>query len=168
MNSCSKKMCHGAVVAKGLCKKHYNVAYWATRRGTPIPRAVRICSACPEKAVAKGMCRTHYSAHRYFTVVRHQPLSLPRKRNARDWELRNKYGITLEQFHAMAKAQKGLCAICRNLPRNKYGLCVDHCHKTGRVRGLLCAGCNTAVGVLERDKKWHAAAFSYLKTAAAA
>jgi hypothetical protein len=67
-----------------------------------------------------------------------------------------KYGLTLEQYEAMLKQQRGRCSICRKLPdpnhpkRASRVLHVDHCHRTGKVRGLLCAGCNTAVGIVEK------------------
>jgi hypothetical protein len=56
--------------------------------------------------------------------------------------LRHTYGLTLEQFKAMAAAQDGRCAICQRTRK----LTVDHCHKTGKIRGLLCGSCNRALG----------------------
>lgn len=167
MDSCSHRKCVEPVVAKGLCKKHYNAEYWRTRQGVPRPRPAVACKRCADRAVAKGFCAKHYSANRYALLVKGRPLSLRKKRSNRNCELRKRYGITLEQFEEMAAKQKGRCAVCRQPPRNKHGLCLDHCHRTGRVRGLLCAGCNTAIGVLERDKRWTAAALNYLKAAAA-
>lgn len=66
----------------------------------------------------------------------------------RKYSLR-RYGLTLEQFEAMKKEQKGLCALCGNPPKNKRGLVPDHNHRTGKVRALLCDGCNWVVGVYE-------------------
>lgn len=62
--------------------------------------------------------------------------------------LKNKYGITLEQFKQMSTRQDHKCALCF-FPASKMrhkALCVDHCHETGRVRGLLCHPCNTLLG----------------------
>lgn len=68
-------------------------------------------------------------------------------------QLKNKFGITLDQYNEMLRIQNGLCAICfqpetvidkRN---NKViALAVDHNHITGEVRGLLCARCNISLG----------------------
>jgi hypothetical protein len=64
------------------------------------------------------------------------------------------FGLTLESFYAIKRAQDFRCAICgRNLPPpgeqwGKNDEHIDHDHKTGRVRGVLCGGCNTALGKL--------------------
>jgi hypothetical protein len=80
------------------------------------------------------------------------------------------YGISLVEFEARAKAQGGLCAICRRLPigRGKGDLLVvDHCHGRGHVRGLLCGNCNIAIGLLMDDPVIVDAAAAYLRQAAA-
>lgn len=61
--------------------------------------------------------------------------------NKRRSRLRSKYGITLEQYVAMEKAQGGVCKICGHPPKTRR-LDVDHCHKSKRVRGLACFQCN--------------------------
>lgn len=69
----------------------------------------------------------------------------------RDKELRNKYGITLDDYNEMLKAQDGVCALCGKTEKVKSragkirALAVDHCHDTGRVRGLLCYRCNQLI-----------------------
>lgn len=68
----------------------------------------------------------------------------------RNWQYKNNYGITLEQYNKMFKKQKGVCYICGNENQINKKLCVDHDHKTGRVRGLLCYGCNRSIGWAEK------------------
>lgn len=72
----------------------------------------------------------------------------------RDRYLRNKYGITSEQYNELLKKQDGKCAICEKhhtaFPRR---LAVDHNHHTGEVRGLLCTYCNHRVVGRHRDAK---------------
>jgi len=75
----------------------------------------------------------------------------------RNKNMRNLYGIDLEDARAMLKAQHGLCAnracgkeIHIDGPRNERKGFVDHCHSTGAVRGILCIRCNTALGLLEQ------------------
>lgn len=65
------------------------------------------------------------------------------------YSLKRKFGLSLEQFDLMLKAQGNRCFVCKsdfskeNLPN------VDHCHKTLTVRGLLCRSCNYAEGFLK-------------------
>lgn len=75
-----------------------------------------------------------------------------RAMKSREYLLRNKYGLTQEDFLKMLKKQKGACAICGEQQKIKYlkkgstgRLVVDHCHKTGKVRELLCAECNFGI-----------------------
>lgn len=75
---------------------------------------------------------------------------LPRfKLSRRALHLRQKHGITVEQYDEMLKAQGGGCAICGSPDpqhaRAKY-FCVDHNHKTGKRRALLCWPCNLMIG----------------------
>lgn len=78
----------------------------------------------------------------------------------RGYDMRRRYGITLQQYNAMLSKQDGVCAICKNQEsrlenRSKTGttrrLYVDHDHKTGDVRALLCHECNTALGNMQED-----------------
>ncbi|WP_037821884.1 endonuclease VII domain-containing protein [Streptomyces sp. NRRL B-24720] len=73
------------------------------------------------------------------------------ERRARD--LRNKYGITPEQYDQLLEAQGGLCAICRGPQRGRRPvLAIDHCHESGLVRALLCDYCNFKVGIYENSR----------------
>ncbi len=64
------------------------------------------------------------------------------------------YGITPEQYDALALRAQGRCELCGRQDDNanggRSGLGLDHCHGTMRPRGLLCIGCNTALGQIER------------------
>lgn len=80
-------------------------------------------------------------------------------RGKRSYYLRSTFGITIEEYDLMLKAQDGLCAICREPevvadpknPETMKRLAVDHDHDTGKVRGLLCQRCNMGLGYF-RDK----------------
>jgi hypothetical protein len=75
--------------------------------------------------------------------------SKPWSDNQRDTYLREKYGITLEQYNELLDEQRGKCALCRKPPRKRF-LAVDHDHETGAVRGLLCTPCNTTMGFIDK------------------
>jgi Recombination endonuclease VII len=70
--------------------------------------------------------------------------------------LRNKFGITPEQYEAKLAEQGGGCAICGSPPK-KIALHVDHDHSCcpgkytcGKcLRGILCWPCNVFIGKLE-------------------
>jgi hypothetical protein len=70
-------------------------------------------------------------------------------RQNRDWQLRIKYKITLEQYIELFKKQDNRCAICGVDDRKSpylYDMPVDHNHKTGEVRAILCHRCNHMIG----------------------
>jgi hypothetical protein len=57
--------------------------------------------------------------------------------------LKERYGLTLEQWEAMFEAQGRKCAICSaTTPGWKRAWHTDHDHKSGAVRGILCHLCN--------------------------
>lgn len=84
------------------------------------------------------------------------------------YTLRDKYGLTVEQYEAMVLAQDGLCAICKQPQTavSKTGVVkampVDHNHVTGKVRELLCDGCNQGLGAFGDDINRMSAALDYL------
>jgi hypothetical protein len=66
----------------------------------------------------------------------------------RDYTLKKRYGLSVEDYERMCDDQGGLCFICGKEPKTLH---VDHCHETGRVRKLLCPGCNMRLGVVESE-----------------
>lgn len=67
--------------------------------------------------------------------------------------LKRAYGITVEQYEDMYRAQNGVCAICHGVNLNGTRLCVDHNHDTKKVRDLLCRKCNSFLGYIREDKE---------------
>ena len=85
------------------------------------------------------------------------------KSNLRNWNLKNKYNITPEQYEALLVSQDYKCAICRtDKPGGRGRFHVDHDHETGQVRGLLCYSCNTSLGGFKDDPSITDAATNYL------
>jgi len=82
----------------------------------------------------------------------------------RENQLKQNYGIDLEDYNEMLNKQNACCAICNTQPIVGRGLLhVDHCHDTGKVRGLLCHYCNMSLGGFRDDIKILRAAIKYLK-----
>lgn len=65
--------------------------------------------------------------------------------------LKQKYGISLDEYNMMYEKQKGCCYICEKKNKNEQPLHVDHCHKTNTVRKLLCMHCNHILGSCFED-----------------
>jgi hypothetical protein len=104
--------------------------------------------------------------HRYATNAEFHERKLQRsRRSRRRLRLKNRFGISLENYDALLAKQEGACAICKK--KFARSLCVDHCHTTGLIRGLLCNKCNRGMGFFEDDAARIRAAIVYLKAARA-
>jgi Recombination endonuclease VII len=82
-----------------------------------------------------------------------------RRKHQHRRHIRDRFGLTVEEWDAMLIAQSGRCAIC-NDPMEKP--CVDHDHETGATRALLCKDCNTGLGHFRDDTERLMAATQYL------
>jgi len=79
--------------------------------------------------------------------------------------IKNKYGVSSEEYQKMFDEQEGKCLICEKHDDDvKQRLHVDHCHQTGKVRGLLCFNCNAGMGNLGDDIVLLEKAIQYLKS----
>ncbi len=86
----------------------------------------------------------------------------------RRWKLKEKFGITQQDYDAMGEAQGYRCAICnqperRTIRGNVIVLAVDHNHATGKVRGLLCHACNVGVGMFRESPELLQNAIEYIQ-----
>lgn len=82
------------------------------------------------------------------------------KAQKRDYKLRYKFGIDLEDYNQMLEQQRYRCALCQVIVTGT--LHVDHNHKTGAVRGLLCRDCNTGLGMFRDNIETLQQAIEYL------
>lgn len=74
------------------------------------------------------------------------------------------YGITVDQYDEMLKAQNYQCAICKEPQSNfKRRFDIDHCHKTKKIRGICCIRCNRGIGLLQDDPKLLRFAANYIE-----
>ena len=84
-------------------------------------------------------------------------------RRFKSYELKARYGISLEEYEAILATQGGKCAICNaQEPRGRGMFHVDHCHDTSNIRGLLCIDCNLGIGKLKDSADLTARATKYL------
>jgi hypothetical protein len=66
--------------------------------------------------------------------------------------LKQRYGISLDEYHSHITNQNFACAICEVelstalAYKAKRAVVVDHNHETGEVRGVLCSKCNLVLG----------------------
>ncbi len=94
--------------------------------------------------------------------------NIPAMERIRD--LKRRFGLTPDDYQAMVKAQKGVCAVCHK-PETSFepktgtrkSLAIDHCHKSGKIRGLLCWHCNSALGKVEDSIPRLKAMIAYLR-----
>lgn len=81
-----------------------------------------------------------------------------------DTLMKNKYGISLEEFESIVEEQGGGCAICSKTAEEQgKRLAIDHCHTTNKVRGVLCSNCNFGIGSLKDNLELLAKAYIYLE-----
>ena len=132
-----------------------------------MPRKNGACKDCggPTCRTDASRCRQCYWANRRSKI------SLARSEYARNWALKKKYNIDLEEFWAYWIAQRGRCYICNNpmeMPEKRRGqslqvVAVDHDHKTGKMRSLLCNRCNKGMGFFSDDIELFKKVITYLE-----
>lgn len=146
----------------------------------------KVCTKCRERKPVEMFDRhsrrvglNGYQAHCKACRISHQRAKRAADPAAaaayiRAWNLRKKYGLSLQEFEQLMMRQDGCCAICHQPPRlrrfvNRWKtkadiavLIVDHDHRTGAVRGLLCNECNRALGLFHEDPALLHSALEYV------
>lgn len=167
MDLCSIDGCKKPKKARGWCDAHW--AMWKLH-GDPLyvrpPRGshaladvdeqtmTATCKTCGLVAIKR---RTGKNSKGYRCSVALQDRA--KKHSDRSAGLKQRYGITLDEFEEIARQQDYKCLICGEEPDGN--LHVDHDHQTGKIRGLLCGPCNRRLGFVE-DVEWLTAALEYL------
>jgi hypothetical protein len=112
--------------------------------------------------------RREYQTRRYrgdpaFREMRKAAVITDR-RNGKSAKYNHLYlGVSQEEFLAMLKSQKNLCAICENVLDGGRHTHLDHNHETGRIRGILCRGCNHGIGHFRDNAEIMRNAIQYLE-----
>ena len=122
----------------------------------------RRCFRCGKKKplAAFGRDRSRRQGRTYDCKQCRRHAHDPRIKHDRN--LRQLYGITVDQYEALLEAQGGVCGICGDICATGRKLAVDHDHDTGLVRGLLCANCNIGVGYFKNNSRLLRKAIKYL------
>ena|SRR3989440_13042218 len=139
-------------------------------------RRFRVCEVCGDEKQVGDFARNDTVCRKCRGIERRireenqrqeETLSIPwqervnrRALREREAMLKSLYGITLDDFNRLLKAQRYRCAICRKKVPNLF---VDHSHLTGRIRGLLCSSCNFGLGHFFDDPKLLRQAIQYLR-----
>lgn len=97
-----------------------------------------------ESPKGRSTLEKHNKSDKKKALVKAYRQSPEGKRSVRSAKLKQKYGITADDYDRMLHAQDGCCAICRTTdPGRGYShFCLDHDHVTFENRGLLCHSCN--------------------------
>jgi hypothetical protein len=71
------------------------------------------------------------------------------KRSDQEYQLRKKYGLTMDDYEWLLTVNNGGCHFCGGI--QQATLVVDHDHLNRRIRGLLCYRCNAALNKIFDD-----------------
>jgi Recombination endonuclease VII len=182
--TCSDPGCRRQSFARGLCQRHYGIAY---RSGTLPPKQPKQlilgehsltnvdrdartadCSICGPQVPIRVRVRTggggiecmikRVESRRQWNRSHRRPA---RQHSDRKYKRYKKYKLTQDDYDRMVAEQQGCCAICHSKPPV---LAIDHDHETGAVRGLLCHKCNIGIGFLRDDIDLLYSAIQYLTT----
>lgn len=101
-----------------------------------------------KQGYCKKCARDWHHAHPEYVKRKNAEYKAANPSYHKDWQRKNRYGISREQVEQARIFQGGKCIGClTELASVKE--CVDHNHKTGKFRGLLCDDCNIAIGRLK-------------------
>lgn len=139
------------------CNRDRQVSLFRVRRIRKTDNKTVYKSQCKE-------CEQILNTKRYFKKYSKNEAH---RRRAYKYTLKNRYGLTQEDYATLYNNQEGKCLVCfkvfPSLLEQRKGLVVDHCHSSNRVRGLLCTRCNVGMGQLGDNIEFLSNAIKYLK-----
>jgi hypothetical protein len=142
-----------------------SLAYRALTRDRISKRMKTYYAANAGELKAKSI--KYHRANRDRVLLRQKEYYMTHREQAKECDLKRKYGLTLAAFRALLERQDNACASCGTKTPGKKGWAVDHDHVSGFVRGILCARCNTGIGLLGDNLQGLLRAVAYLEKQAA-
>lgn len=136
--------CHLALPLSEFCKRK------SKKNGTN--SRCRICHSGQRKSWDQEAVKASGKRWRERTGYKQKSKPRPYSKQTYAYNIKQKYGISIEERDVIAAKQGHKCAIC-GVPEMELNssLAIDHCHQTGTVRGLLCKQCNLGVGNMKDD-----------------
>lgn len=127
---------------------------------------MKTCTKCKVRQSIESFYKTKYNKHglQFWckSCFKTQTAEYQRKdpTRSRRFQLKHKYGITLEERYQILSSQDYLCAICKcelelAIPH------LDHDKETGQLRGILCSRCNQGFGLFAESIEFLQAAIAY-------
>lgn len=152
-------------LANGLCEYCYKKSRGDLPYQQRLSKSGKRADCHPDrKHYAKGLCiRCYQRQHRDANAEKKAVYYERHKKKWKEYNLKSKFDLTLDDYNAMLKKQGGVCAICGGTEGNGQRLSVDHNHESGTVRGLLCQRCNTVIGMSLENTQNLKAAIAYLE-----
>jgi Recombination endonuclease VII len=126
--------------------------------GKWMPRKKTTCARRPGHGGDCATAENMENRRAYRSVHPHHEAPESRKKYNRKARIAS-YGLTLEDFDRLLKAQEYACGMChepfeegqRIHVDHDHACCSDKCRSCGEcIRGLLCHVCNIALGHIER------------------
>ena len=127
--------------------------------------SLKVCIKCGEKKNIEEDFAMHTSQRKHGPYRRNVCRLCERKQRKshynplaiRGYNIKQRYGITLEERDRMIKEQSGKCAnpfcdvVFSDIPEHQIH--IDHDHVTGIIRGILCQICNQLEGLIATKEK---------------
>jgi hypothetical protein len=115
-------------------------------------------------------CMLKYRRERYASNPYDKEYAEKYKYARKGYRLKQRYGISVEEYESLLILQNGVCAICMGaenffckVDKTIRSLAVDHDHESKKIRGLLCNKCNRGIGLFQDNTSLLDAAKSYLE-----
>ncbi len=167
----NKSLPSGYTSSCKVCRAEQRRTLYAAKKENPPPRPLsKVYSNCSQEKGSSEFvaaldyldglhpvckkCRQTLAKEKYDTDI------------ARVKTLKDRFGLSLEDYTEILRLQGGRCAICNSDNPRRQGtlnFLVDHDHETGKVRGLLCHPCNSGLGMFGDNLEGVEAAAAYLR-----